>query len=267
MNIRALSFIGLVSICFGAVQGFSATPQELFDQANALYISSRDNPAMLQDSEDKLKLALSAVQDDDLKFDILILSSRVIYYKTGKMASKTDKLAGYEASYSFAKDAQDLNPDLAEGFYWYSVALGRWAEQKGVFESLSRKKELFENLDSAQQKLTRDGQMGETVDGYGPDRIYGRVYYKLPSIAGGSRSKSLDHLKNAYNNAPENFMNAQYYIETLGDGGSSAEKKLACQIADEYIAKDVGQYPVDRIPESAAELIEIKALRASIRCP
>jgi tetratricopeptide (TPR) repeat protein len=258
LSIQVVASIG-VKDCYGA------TAQELLDQAKILY-QDRETPASLQAAHENLVQALATVQEDGLKYDILILSSRVTYYQAGKMTERSLKMAGYEQAYGFAKEAQSLDEQFADGFYYYSIALGRWAEQKGVFESLSRKKELFQNLDSTQERLARDGSAGEAIDYFGADRIYGRVYYKLPAIAGGSRAKSLAHLKRAYDNAPDAVINAHYYAETLYDGGSSSEKATACQIADEVLAKALSEFPADRKPETLGEMSDLRGFRATIKC-
>jgi tetratricopeptide (TPR) repeat protein len=49
----------------------------------------------------------------------------------------------------------------------------------------------------------------------GPDRVLGRVYFKLPGIAGGSKKKSLEHLLKSKELAPNDALTRCYLAETL----------------------------------------------------
>jgi hypothetical protein len=162
-----------------------------------------------------------------------------------------------------ANAAKAINDDFAEGYYFYGVALGRWAETNGIAASLGRKGELMDSMGATQMRETHAGEKGEAIDGYGPNRILGRVYFKLPFLAGGSKSKSLDNLKIAYAQAPQYFMNGIYYAETLNDGNSN-EKAQACAILHDIAAKSPEAGLLQRLPENREDIADAQKLLSQI---
>ncbi|MCJ7682253.1 MAG: TRAP transporter TatT component family protein [Candidatus Aminicenantes bacterium] len=49
----------------------------------------------------------------------------------------------------------------------------------------------------------------------GADRVMGRVYFKLPGFAGGSKDKSIEHLEKSLEYGPDDPVSLLYYAETL----------------------------------------------------
>jgi len=203
-----------------------------------------------------LNSANTAAEDEDLKFDIVILTSRCHYWLAQHSQDKASKITLFQAAMDSAKLAKSISNDYAEGFYYYGVALGRWAEANGISESLGRKDELIQSMKDSKIRSTRQDAKGETIDGMGPDRILGRAYYKLPFFAGGSRSESIKYLSNAYNNEPKFFLNGIFYAETLSDGGSTAEVAQACQILKELSNKKPEDGQITRIPENKEDILD-----------
>lgn len=231
-----------------------AKASELYQQrdvvdANGKYIN-------ILTAIETLKTASTNAEDEDLKFDIAILTSRCHYWLAQHATEKNSKISLFQAAMETAKQAQAINDEYAEGFYYYGIALGRWAEANGVTESLGRKDELMQSMKESKIRPTREDAKGETIDGMGPDRILGRVYYKLPFFAGGSRSESLKYLSNAYSTAPKFFINGIYYAETLSDGGSKAEVAQACQILKEISSKKPEDGLLTRIPENKEDIVD-----------
>jgi hypothetical protein len=209
---------------------------------------------------DILKEAGNNADDSDLKFDITILTSRCNYWLAQHAQDKTTRISLFQAAMDFAKQARTINDEYAEGFYYYGVALGRWAETNGVTESLGRKDELIQSMKDSKGRSTRQDSKGETIDGMGPDRILGRAFYKLPFFAGGSKSESLKHLKNAFTNEPNFFLNGIYFAETLADGGSATEKNQACQILSDISNKKPEDGLLTRIPENQEDIADAQSV-------
>jgi tetratricopeptide (TPR) repeat protein len=203
-----------------------------------------------------LKNAAVAADDEDLKFDISILSSRCNYWIGQHADDKDTKLNYFQVAMDATTEAKAINDDYAEAYYYYGVALGRWAEANGVTSSLGRKDELMQSMKETKVRTTRTDAKGETIDGMGPDRILGRTYYKLPFFAGGSRSESLKHLGTAYKAEPKYFLNGIFYAETLADGGSNAETAQACQILKDISLKNPEDGYTTRIPENKEDIVD-----------
>jgi hypothetical protein len=201
-----------------------------------------------------LKGAATAAEDEDLKFDIAVLSSRCNYWIGQHSVDKDAKIASFQLAMDAATEAKTISDDYAEGFYFYGVALGRWAEANGVTSSLGRKDELMQSMKDTKVRTTREDAKGETIDGMGPDRILGRTYYKLPFFAGGSRSESLKYLGNAHKAEPKYFLNGIFFAETLADGGSTAETAQACQILKDVSIKNPEDGYANRLPENKEDI-------------
>jgi hypothetical protein len=199
----------------------------------------------------------------DLNYDILILESRAYYWKGGHTV-KDEKIDSFMKGREKADLALKLNEDYSEGYYFAGINLARWAEAQGITTALGKKAELLRYVDNAISHLTREGQVGESVDGYGPDRLYGRVYFKVPAIFGGSHAESIRYLEKAYNNAKNVAMNVTFFAETLYSG-NSREKMKAKQILDEMLSQDPNTYNPARLPETLEEFKEARKLRNSMR--
>ncbi len=201
--------------------------------------------------------------DDDLKYEILILESRAVYWKGNNQTDKDQKKATHDQAMTLCKAAMALNDDYADAHYFYGINLARWAEANGVISSLFRKDELMKTMADAMDRNTLAGAAGETIDGYGPHRTLGRVYFKLPGFAGGSNDKSVKELDKAYANAPTLALNAVYLAETLADGNKD-QKARARDILDQLLSKDASTLNPDRVPETQQEFNDARAIRKGL---
>jgi hypothetical protein len=258
---------GLVLLALSS--GFSASAddgiaREKLALAQTLY-SEREDLAKNELAIQALVVAEAEAQDQDLLYDVLLLSSRAVYWKGMHATTDKDRLALFEKAYTQAARAKEVNEEYADAYYLYGVALARWAETKGVMESLSRKKELFDNMEETLTRDARSGRAGEEIEGFGANRITGRVYFKLPVFAGGSRAKALENLKKAYEGAANYAINVNYYAEALYDGNAE-EKKQACALLDALLLKDPTTINPDRVPETKEEFVISRKLRSEMTC-
>ncbi len=86
---------------------------------------------------------------------------------------------------------------------------------------------------------------------------------ETPTLFGGSREKSLNYSKKAYDHAPHLTLNVIFYAETLFTGDST-EKDLARNILDDLLKQDPATYNLDRIPETLGEFAEARKLRSEM---
>jgi tetratricopeptide (TPR) repeat protein len=232
-----------------------------FQKAEALYqqrevVDAEGKYTNVLSALEVLKGAAANAEDEDLKYDISILTSRCNYWIGQHSEDKDARLALFQTAMDSANAAKAINDDYAEAYYFYGVALARWAEANGVTSSLGKKDELMQSMKDTKVRTTRSDAKGETIDGMGPDRILGRTYYKLPFFAGGSRSESLKYLGNAHKLEPKFFLNGIFYAETLADGGSAAEISQACQILKEISTKTPEEGYTNRIPENKEDIAD-----------
>jgi hypothetical protein len=263
MIYRSFSFVlaTVLSLAFSNVSVLAddVVARQKFEEAKAFF-AEREDLSKNEQAITALKEAEAQAQDADLKYDILTLASRAQYWKGMNTKGDEAKKVIFDEGKAQAKAAQGVNQDYAEAYYFYAINLGRWAEANGVIASLMHKGDLIRNAEVAIEKETRDGEMGETVDGYGPARTLGRMYFKLPGWAGGSLERSINHLETAFANAKDLALNVVYYAEALNSGNQD-QKKLARQILDDLLKEDPNTYNPNRTPETKQEFELARQLR------
>lgn len=231
-------------------------------EAQTLY-NSRTDAVKVESALNALTTAENEAVEANLKYDILVFTSKILYWKGDHATTDGDKVQLFDAGRAKAGEAKEANDSFGDAYYWYAANLARWGEANGVVASLSKKKELIRTLEELATKTNRDGSDGSTYEWHGSDRILGRVYFKLPGFAGGSLDKSLTYLDSAYNAAKEYANNVVWYAESLSNG-TAEQKEKAKQILKEMLAKDPASYNGSRVPETKDEFQAGKALLQEI---
>ncbi len=263
---HAQSFIVLAGLLFSlpavTAKADDKAAQDKLQQATELF-KQRTDAAKVTEALTLLEAAAKESTTDEVTYDVLVYQARVLYWKGLHTAGDANKILIHDSGVQLAGKARALLPDFAEAFYWGAAHLGRWAEAKGVIASLGKKQEIMDTLEAIFELNTKDGNPGENYEGHGADRILGRLYFKLPSFAGGNLATSLKHLEAAFTKAPEVALNTVWYAESLGSG-SATEKAKAKQILDDLLAKDPNTLNLNRIPETNEEFADAKKLRAEL---
>lgn len=280
MNKAVRIFSSLISVSFirifivsGLISGFAfaddAAIQKGITEASLLYTQrSAVDSKPIDEMLTKLATLEGKAENADLNYRVLILEARALYWKGGHTSATEDKISIHALGQSKADQAKQLNSTYADGYYYAGTNLARWAEAKGVFASLSRKNELMQYMNNAMSRTTMpdtngDSQPGDSIDGDGPYRVLGRIYFALPAIFGGSHTESVKALSKAYNDAKNVALNGVYYAETLY-AGNSTEKSQAKQILDDLLLKDPTTYNSVRGPETLEEFELARKLRAKM---
>ena len=222
------------------------------------------DPAPIESALQKLEEIENKSADKDVNYDIFVLEARALYWKGVHLKARDQIMATHLKGQQKADAAVKVNPEYTEGYYYAGINLGRWGEANGIIPSLSKLGTLKAYMADASSHLTRAGDAGGTVDGYGPSRVIGRIYFKLPRVFGGSHKEAIKNLKVAYDNAKDLALNVVYYAETLNDG-TKEEKIEAKRVLDELLAADPETINKDRIPESREEFKEARELRDQIQ--
>src|SRR4051812_43033454 len=102
-------------------------------------------------------------------------------------------------------------------------------------------------------RQTRDGNDGESVDGYGPHRTLGRMYKKLPGAFGGSHSQSVKELQTALKGDATTALNTVYLADSLIKDGNAAEQSEGRELLNELLKKDPNTLKPDRVAENTEE--------------
>jgi tetratricopeptide (TPR) repeat protein len=183
---------------------------DLLAQARAAF-EKRADPAQAHAGIDLYRQAAEA---DQSSYEARWEGARLCYYHgtytfTG---DKTQKLALFQDGIDRAKAAVALKPNSVEGHFWLGVLYAVYGETKGIFKSLHMVPDVKREMNAA---LALD----PAFEGFGPDRVLGRVFYKLPGIAGGDNKLSLQHLEHALAGAPTNALTRLYLADTYRSEG------------------------------------------------
>lgn len=190
----------LISFSFSL---FSQNPEDLISQGDALYAEMKDM-TMAKEALAKYEQALLSAED---KYEVYWKLTRIIYYIGSQTESKKEKKAIFSRGIYYGAKAVELEPEKPDGHFWLGVCYGVFGEAKGVLKSLSLVKPIKEAMNKVID-LDRGYEDG------GADRVLGRVYFKLPGFAGGSKKKSLEHLLKSKELSPEDPGTRVYLAET-----------------------------------------------------
>ncbi len=215
MTIRKFAgaaFVGVLTTWSAAAQG---TPGGELAAARAAY-ERRADPAQAKAAVDLFQQAAKA---DPASADARWEGARAAYFYgeyTEAAASDSEKMAIYSAGITLAKEAIVLAPKNVEAHFWLGVLDGVYGEAKGIFKSLALVPEI-------KQEMQTCLDLDPAVEGYGPDRVLGRLYYKLPWFKGGSTKKSIAYLEKSLAGAPTNALTKLYLAESYRSEGMKAE--------------------------------------------
>lgn len=214
----------------------------LIAESDALY-TERADIAKAQAALAKLDEALAAKED---AYSIYWRMSRLCYWIGDHTVDGAVKKQTFQRGIEFAKKAITLEPAKADGHFWLGVNYGVYGEAKGVLKSLSLVKPIKE-------EMRRVLEIDPTYDRGGADRVLGRVYHEVPRIAGGSETKSLEHLLKAVEYGPRVGLNLLYLADTYVslDRVEDARKTLETLLTLEPLP--------DLLPETAEEREQAKA--------
>lgn len=177
--------------------------EDLIAQGDKLYESMTDMEAATQ----ALNLYRQALGSESAKYDAYWKIARVQYYIGQHTPGKKEKQSIFSQAVYSAQKAIELQPEKPDGHYWLGVNHGVYGEAKGVLKSLSLVKPIKEAMNKV---IELDRSYGEG----GPDRVLGRVYFKLPGMAGGDKDKSLEHLLKSIEYGPDDAVTRLYLGET-----------------------------------------------------
>lgn len=200
--------------------------------AGATLSAARDAYALRSDpaqAASAVALFQRAAGEDASSYEARWEGAKAVYFLgafSRVQRSDAEKVTLFESGIALAKEAVELRPKGVEGHFWLGVLYGVFGEAKGIFKSLSL-------VPLIKQEMQVCLEADPTVEGWGPDRTLGRVYFKLPWFKGGDRRKSIAHLERSLKGAPTNALTLLYLAESLRAEGQRARAvKLLRQILE-----------------------------------
>lgn len=181
---------------------FSADVKDLMSKGDELY-AEREN---LEKAKEAQKLYEEAINLDPKNYEAHWKLAKTIYY-IGQRSPEDRKVSIFEKGVEIAKKAVAIEPNKPEGHFWLGVLYGVYGEARGVMKSLFL-------VDDIKEEMNITLKLDPNIEGGGPYRLLGRMYYKLPGIAGGSKDKSLEYLLKAKEICPTNALTRIYLADT-----------------------------------------------------
>lgn len=202
MKIKTLLWMFLI-LCLG-VSLSAQTSEELIAQGDEMYQTMKDM-AVAREVLAKYREAMGKAEN---KYDALWRIARMHYYIGVHTEEKKEQRTLFSQGVYWADRAIELEPERPDGYYWQGVNNGKYGEARGVLKSLF----LVSPIKDAMNKVI---ELDRSYEDGGADRVLGRVYFKLPGFAGGSKDKSLEHLQKSKELGPEDALTRVYLAETL----------------------------------------------------
>ncbi len=197
--------VSLVIFClFGMVLFvFSQSADELVAQSDEMFKSLSD----MDTAKDILAKYETAMETAEDKYDLYWKMSRILYHIGNHTAEKKEQQEIFSQAIALAEKAIALEAEKPDGHFWLAVNNGKFGESKGVMKSLGLVKPIKESMNKVIE-LDRAYEEG------GADRVLGRVFFKVPGIAGGDKDKSLTHLLKSIEYGPNDPLTLLYLGET-----------------------------------------------------
>ena len=217
-----LIIVILMIFCFSFF--ILAQEKTLIQQGDELYAQRED----LSKAEEAIKKYQDAITKGENKYEAFWKIAKTLYYIGSHKTKKKEKQRIFSQGIYYAKKAVELEPEKPEGIFWLATLRGVWGETRGVLRSLF----LVKPIMNGYRKVLK---IAPELEGGGADRALGRVYYKLPGFAGGSKKKSLEHLLRSKKICPTNPLTRIYLAETYL---ALKEKDKAKKELEELIAME-----------------------------
>ncbi len=254
--IAIFAFLAVFSITSSLADDSSA--REKFAEAQRSF-EGREDSSQIDKALNLLEQVIAETQDVELLFTARVLESRCWHRKGHVTENAESRKELHQKGMLAAEAAKNLNDTYADSYFLFAINLASWAQANGVIASLARKAELIAHLNGTLGRTTQSGQKGETFDGWGPNRVLGRLYFKLPGFAGGSHSKAVELRTQAVEQAPEHSGNYVYLAEALLDGNEN-EKALARDLVTNALARTPETWDPKRGPETREDLVRLRKL-------
>ena len=204
----------------------------IVQSAAAVYAQEAADPDRLYADRGKLSSALEAsaiwearLAKNPRDFESAWKLARNCYWLGGHVPDN-DRRKQYERGIDAAMKAIELQPNRPEGHFWLAADMGAMAEGFGLRNGIKYRGPIKKELETVLM-IDAGFQQGSA------DRALGRWYLRVPRLFGGSKDKSVEHLKKSLSYAPESsathFFLAETYLEM--DKKEDAKRELQAVLA------------------------------------
>jgi hypothetical protein len=236
----------LVSAALLALAPIAAGPhaQETAKDPDRLY-ADREH---LQSAFEAASLWEARLARDSNNFESAWKLAKACYWLGGH-APTDDRRKQYERGIQAATRAAAIHADRPEGHFWMAANMGAMAESFGLRAGIKYRSPVKKELETVLM-IDRGFQQGSA------DRALGRWYLKVPRLFGGSKDKSVEHLKKSLTYDPGSSASHYFLAETYLEMDRRDDARREAQtVVDSAIHPDWA--PEDReFKRQAAALLE-----------
>jgi tetratricopeptide (TPR) repeat protein len=212
----AVAAIAVTSLAVAA----AAQDAPAFERATAAYEARAD----ATQAKAAVALFAEAAKADPASYEARWRGAAAAYYYgtyPREDAPDKEKMAIFQGGIDLAKEAVTINPKGVEGHFWLGVLYGVYGEAKGIMKSLALVPDIKQEM-----QLCLDAD--PAVEGWGPDRVLGRMFFKLPFFKGGDKKKSIEHLERSLAGAPTNALTRVYLAASYKSEGMKDKAREQC---------------------------------------
>jgi len=197
-----------------ARQGAAPDPDRLY--ADREHLASATEAARIWEAR---------LAKDPRDFESAWKLARACYWLGGHVAPNEQRKQ-FERGIDAANKAVALQPNRAEGHFWLAADMGAMAEGFGLRAGVKYRGPIKKALETV--LMIDPGFLQGSAD-----RALGRWYLKVPRLLGGSKDKSVEHLKRSLgydaNSTATHFFLAETYLEM--DKKDDARRELQAVFA------------------------------------
>ena len=102
------------------------------------------------------------------------------------------------------------------------MLFGVYGEAKGIMKSLAL-------VDDIEREMKACVELDPAFEGWGADRVLGRMFFKLPFFKGGDKKKSIEHLERSLAGAPTNALTRVYLAASYRAEGMKDKAREQCR--------------------------------------
>jgi hypothetical protein len=212
---RVAILVGIVAMTASLrAQGAAPDPDRLY--ADREHLASATEAARIWEAR---------LAKDPRDFESAWKLARACYWLGGHVASNEQRKQ-FERGIDAANKAVALQPNRAEGHFWLAADMGAMAEGFGLRAGIKYRGPIKKALETV--LMIDAGYLQGSAD-----RALGRWYLKVPRLFGGSKDKSVEHLKRSLgydaNSTATHFFLAETYLEM--DKKDDARRELQAVFA------------------------------------
>ena len=163
----------------------------------------------VQSALDAASIWEARLKNDPKNFEAAWKLARACYWLGGHTAAGEQR-AQFERGIEAARQATVMQSDRPEGYFWMAANMGAMAESFGLRAGIKYRSPVKKALETVLM-LDRSFQQGSA------DRALGRWYLKVPRLFGGSKDKSVEHLKQSLTydagSTASHYFLAETYLE------------------------------------------------------